>query len=169
MSEAFDPSREELYSIIDEESADGAAAGDVYRQGSFADPSGSGLMGQASQMRLKEMALGHPLIRYKDLVLEADVYKDPEGGGLMVNIFCPRCRNSLRITSQRKQIEFTAALVRDRATGRMLKRGTLSVSPFQCTWELGRGTDQTGADRMDFGMGLCRWTVAIDNNVAKDA
>lgn len=163
---AFDPDREELVPMQGD--PQDVHASDVYQQGQGLDPGGSGMVGMASQMNLQKTALGHPLIRYKDIVLEADVYAEP-GGGLIVNLYCPRCRHSLTIRSEHKAVEFEPQTHLDKATGRRVKRGKISVEPFRCTWENGRDTDATGADRMQFGLGLCNWTVAIDNNVARDA
>jgi hypothetical protein len=163
---AFDPDREELVPLQGD--PNDVHASDVYQQAQQLDPSGSGRLGMASQMNLQKTALGHPLIRYRDVVIEADVYADG-AGGLIVNIYCPRCRHSLSIPSTRKAIEFEPQATLDKATGQIQKRGKISVEPFRCTWELGRGTDATAGDRMNFGVGLCNWTVAIDNNVARDA
>jgi hypothetical protein len=166
MNEAFDPEREELVPLKGDPSE--VHASDVYSQGRHYDPGGSGMVGMASQMNLQRTALGHPLIRYRDVVIEADVYAAPDGG-LIVNLYCPRCRNSLTVPSGRKAIDFEPQTVRDKATGQLVKRGKISIETFRCTWELGRGTDATAADRMQFGTGLCNWTVAVDNNRARDA
>lgn len=123
---SFDPKAEEVYQI-----------------------KGDPKHGMSSTMNLTKTALGRPFVRYKDRISEADVYEMQ--GQLMVHMFCPRCGNTLRITSDRKRIDY------DR------EANLLSVEPFECTWEL-----DTDSRRMEFGLGLCRWRVAIDRNIAKD-
>lgn len=137
------PQTEELYHV----------AGDV------PDPDGSALRGQQASLRLTKTALGHPLVRYagkhavQAQVMEMDVYAMPDGGSgahLMVNWICPRCGSSIRTTSLMKQIQFDAS------------DGRLSMERVACPWEM-------GADRQEFGIGMCRFAFAVDNNVAKDA
>lgn len=113
---------------------------------------GGGIM---STVRMTKSAAGHPKVRYKDFVLELDVY-EPPGAPRYVHLICPRCRHALRITEDRKAMEYDPT--RDVENG-----GRISVEKFTCTWELPEDR------RMEFGLGLCRWTVAIDNNVARDA
>lgn len=122
---AHDPNREELYRI----------AGDPEH-------------GMASTMNLTRSAAGHPQIRYRDKVITADVYI--ADGRLMVHLICPRCLNALKITDERKKMEYDA------------RDNVLSVEPFACPWEM-------SAHRTEFGVGMCRWTVGIDRNVARDA
>lgn len=125
---AYDPQKEELYHI----------AGDTEEgRGAYSD------------IRLTKTAIGRPMVRYKDRILECDVYLI--GGELMVHLICPRCCNALRVSAKNKRIDFSD--------------GKLTVEPFQCTWELG----ERDGERMDFGVGLCRWKAAIDENRAKDA
>lgn len=109
--------------------------------------------GLVSTTDLTQTAKAHPMIRYKDRVIEADLYE--MGGQLMVHLLCPRCRHALKISSERKHMEWD--------------RESLSVEPFTCTWELGRDTSGTDGDHIAFGLGLCGWRVAIDKNVARDA
>jgi hypothetical protein len=145
--EAYNPRLEQLYHV----------AGDA------PDPlDGQRRGGVASTMQLTKTALGNPFIRYKDVVIEADVYAQPDGKGYLVHLICPKCRHALRVTSEMKAIEFELPSARH-------PRGVLSIEPMRCPWEQGRGTDETAADRMEFGTGMCNWTAAIDRNVAKDA
>lgn len=108
-------------------------------------------------MDMTKNADAHPQVRWEDRVsgkvfmLETDVYI--KGGELMVHLICPRCRHNLQIKSINKQMSYDK------------EREVLSVEPFQCTWEL---DDELLGARRDFGMSLCRWSVAIDNNLAKD-
>lgn len=97
-------------------------------------------------------AAAHAKVRYREFLLECDVY---EAGGLItVVLFCPRCKQQLKIDSSRKAIEWDPV------------RGLLSVEPFQCTWEL---PDEHLGQKREFGFSLCRWTAAIDKGVARDA
>lgn len=142
---------------------------------SVVDPTG-GVISGSSTVRLDKAALGHPEIRYatptKDYVLEADVYpllgaamfeEAGDAGALEVILICPKCQHELRITSDRKAIEFTpGAPVFDAERG-MIVRGTLSVERFQCTWEKDTASAVTG-----HGENLCRWRAVIDKNVARD-
>ena len=130
----YNPKREELYSIK-EDTGPGAHQGEVVK-------------GTHSTMDLTKTALGHPVVRYKEYLIETDVYQ--MGDELMVHMYCPKCRHAIRISSNRKAISY------DQPSDR------LSVEPFMCTWEL-------GLDHQEFGFSLCRWTVGIDNGLAKDA
>ena len=116
--------------------------------------SGDADTGITTQANLTKSAMAQPQIRYSgkwgDYVMTAELYN--QGGQLALNIICPRCHNSLWIRAERKKIEWDAV------------RG-VSVEPFQCTWELG----ERGNERMDFGLGLCRWTAVIEDNRARDA
>ncbi len=123
---AHNPQREDLYHI----------AGDPEH-------------GVASTMRLTRTALGHPQVRYKDRVMELDVYEIH--GRLMVHLLCPRCANALKITDDRKQMEYDA------------RANVISIEAFRCTWEL------DPERRMEFGVGMCNLTIGITKNVARDA
>jgi hypothetical protein len=96
--------------------------------------------------------------RAGDFVLECDVYPGEQTGTFVVVLYCPKCStpkapHTLKITSDRKHIEFDAVTRK------------LSVEPFECTWELPEAANR----RIAFGAGLCRWRVGISNNVARDA
>lgn len=100
------------------------------------------------------------IVVYKDFVLTCDVYALP-GQPIEVHLICPRCRKALRVTSERKTIDF------DPSAGDPKKGGRLSIEPFQCTWELGGDKHVPGL--VGGGISLCRWTAGIDDNVARDA
>jgi hypothetical protein len=127
----------------------------IHLAGDAPDPDGSELRGRQSTMRLTKTALGRPAVRYEhgvqSFVLDCDVYEMP-GAGLMVHLICPRCRHALRLTSERHVIEYDA------------RDGLLSVQRLACVWEL----EGDGAVAEHFGTSLCRWTAAIDRNVARD-
>lgn len=134
---AYDPGREELVHI----------AGDA------PDPMGTGLVGQEATTDLRKNAMATVLIRWRDKVIEAELYETD--GQLMLHLVCPKCStpdapHGLHVKQSAKRIEY------DR------ERNLLYVEPFGCTWE-------TGADRKAFGLNLCNWRVAIDGNIAKDA
>lgn len=135
---AYNPQKEEIYSI----------KGDM----------NDGNSGVASHLNLTKTALARVPIRYKDRITEGDLYRMPGDGvgksELMLNLYCPKCANSLQIRSSRKQMDWDGEF--------------LSVEAFSCTWEAGR-SDGTKNDRIEFGAGLCRWRVGINKNVAKDA
>lgn len=147
---------EEMFQIAGDRNPLGdSEAANLYREGAMLDPTGTGLMGHGSELDLTKNAIGHPLIRWRDLVMEADVYH-PMEGVLEVHIHCPKCSTPddphvLRITSERKSIEYDK------------KRNLLYVEPFECCWEL------PAERRQEFGLGLCKWRVAIDGDRAVDA
>lgn len=155
---AFNPQTEEL---IELKSSNAGAT----------DPTGTGMVGAQSTINLGRSAIiGRPQVRYRDFVLEVDVYAAPglatkDGRpGLEVHFYCPRCRNVCRVTSDRKAIDFTPRMERDAQTGQMVPRGELSIEPMRCSWEL-----EGDVRRMEFGLGLCGLRFAIDKNVGKDA
>lgn len=165
---AFNPQTEQLEFIAGDQPA-------VVQQGRAADPMGTGLVGNHSTVRLDKSALGHPLVRYKDHVLECDIYPllgaawdGASAGALEVILICPNCRHQLRVTSDKKAIEFAPGMPELDDAGQPIVRGTLSVEPFQCTWELDTTRD-VKATVQSHGDNICRWRVGIDKNVARDA
>lgn len=158
----YDPQTEDLTFL----------AGDaVVHQAASADPWGSGVIGRSSTVQLEKAALGHPYIRYRDMLIEADVYPQlgsaeaDDGVKLEVILICPRCRNQLRVRSERKAIEWIPGAPEiDPHSHEAVVRGVLSIEKFQCTWELDSSANVTGK-----GENLCRWRVVVDKNVARDA
>lgn len=102
--------------------------------------------GRSATQDFSQSATAHPQIRYKDLLIECDLYETD--GQYSVHLICPRCHNFLKIESMHKTMEWDGK--------------TLSVEPFECTWEL-------GAARQEFGVSLCRWRVGVQRGIAKDA
>jgi hypothetical protein len=96
-------------------------------------------------------------VRYKDFLLEVDVYELPNTPTKVV-LLCPKCRNALQITADRKRIDFDKSELTQFG-------GRLNIEKFQCAWE----SAETEGRRVQFGLGLCGWKVAIENNIAKDA
>lgn len=145
---AFDPSREELVHLA------GDAPDPLAGMAGIEHARGGGV---TTTMRLTKTAKGHPQIRYRDMLIEADVYAF-DGEPVKVHLICPRCRNALSISSDKKSLEYDPR--QNVEIG-----GRLDVETFECTWELPEANDR----KMEFGLGLCRWRVAIDNNIARDA
>ncbi len=138
----------------------------------------SGASGMRSTVRMTESAAGHPVIYYSgkhgEFVLEGDLYAFP-GQPMKLVLICPVCSvasgkdHGISITSDKKAIEY------DPSAGDPELGGLLSVAPFECTWELNTekavdvNGNPTGAhDVLLRSDNLCRWKVAIDNNIARD-
>lgn len=145
-------------------------------KGDVADPSGTRLRGTAMGVDFSKTALGHPVIFYRakdgtEFFLTADVYAIP-GEPLSVHIYCPLCANHLTIRQDNKVIDydrdsrvsFSGYRTEDVIVGLGVSDlgGRLSVEPFRCTWE------EKSDLRRSYGFGVCGWSVAIDNNVAKN-
>lgn len=144
-------------------------------------PDGSGDLGFANTWHLNRSAIGHPFVIYKQSILVVDVYEVP-GEPMNLVLICPKCHHALNISAAKKRMEFDRVIGAPNPTRKdeemlaqmmttwstipprtsLQRFGSLSVEPFECTWEM-------SAHRAEFGTSLCRWKVAIDNNVAKDA
>lgn len=134
-----DPSREELEHV----------AGD--------DPDRSSGVGRFD---LTQGALGRVRVRYRDTAIFCEVYQHA-GEPMQVHWMCPRCHGGgkgymSRITGDRKRIEYDPK-------AQLEDGGRLNVEAFTCPWELGEDR------RMEFGLGLCKLQLVIDNSVARDA
>jgi hypothetical protein len=140
MSNVIDPTREEVFYI----------AGDV---GDPLDPSKRGI---AATTRLDTSAK-HIQVRYKDFLLECDYYEMEGVAPAKLVLICPKCHHVLNVPGDKKKIEYDP-------TSLQVFGGRLSVEAFQCTWE----TEPEG-QRREFGLGLCKQRLAIEDNVAKDA
>lgn len=109
-------------------------------------------------------------VTYKDFLLTVDVYALP-GQPIELVYVCPKCRKQGRITGDKKTIEFDpgASRVMTLPNGAKVPTGgQLSVAPFQCSWEMPDAGEHKAGIRAG-GITLCKLTIAIDNNVAKDA
>jgi len=124
----IDSRNEELYSIKDDP-----------------DPSGSGLMGKSAGYNLSATADAHPLVRWRDRVLQMDVFVRTEG--IVIHTYCPKCLNMLQISSHKKRIRFVPEANPDCTR----PGGRLDVERFRCAW----------GDRG------CDWQVVIVDNVAR--
>jgi hypothetical protein len=138
--------------------------------------------GIASTTRLDTGKLEVAVV-FGDHVMTMDVYAIP-GEPIQVHYICPRCRKQGRITSERKLIEFDprstrpvrlpdgSLVSRDNPArlpdgGMLYNDGALSIEPFECTWEL--GDEQHTPGIRAGGIGLCRLTLGVDNNIARTA
>lgn len=111
-------------------------------------------------------------------LLTLDIYALP-GEPLKIGLICPRCRNHLTITGDKKAIDWDPRAENPRTRDIIdlgiephmvstAKLGKLSVEAFECTWELD-GDKKVGTSEFWAGGNLCRWKVAIDNNLVKKA
>lgn len=97
-------------------------------------------------------------VRYRDFLVTCDL-NQIEGAPMHLLWLCPRCRHTSTITSDKKQMSYEPKRLQQFG-------GELCVEPFKCAWELDSSRD---GRRMEFGLGLCNLTLAIDCNIAKDA
>lgn len=129
------------------------------------DPNGTGAVGASSGVQLDKTKDATVVIRYKDRLIEADVYAFP-GAPIKLVLLCPRCGNALNVESDKKQMSFEKHA--PHAVGDFINMGRLNVEPFECTWELpDAGVHVPGL--VSAGTSLCRWRVGISNNIARDA
>lgn len=99
-------------------------------------------------------------VSYKGQHIYCEVYRHADGSS-EIHWMCPRCHGGgkghmSRIPSTRKQIDFDPRRMTEVG-------GCLNVEAFMCPWELGEDR------RMEFGLGLCKLALVIDNSVARDA
>lgn len=139
----YDPSRETLEHL----------AGDDPRRH-------AGAVESTRQVDLERNALGRVRVRFRDVVVFAEVYQHP-GEPLQLHWMCPRCGplNAKRMSSirgDRKRIEYDARQNLDDG-------GRLDVETFVCPWEL-----ESEGRRMEFGLGLCGLRLVIANNIARE-
>ena len=132
----------------------------VHIAGDAPDPTGKGPNGSQTTYRLNRAAIAHPLVAYKDYVLETDVYAHP-GEPMVVHLICPRCHHALTIPETKKAIDLELGAGPN-------GQGKLSIEPFECTWEMPEAGEHT-AGLVTAGTTLCRWKAGISNNIAKDA
>ena len=103
-------------------------------------------------------------VLYKQQKIYCEVYIHPDGSS-EIHWMCPRCHGGgkghmSRIPSSRKWIDYDPKRMPEVG-------GCLNVEPFECPWELGDA--QAGGDRrMQFGLGLCKLQVVINNSIARD-
>lgn len=134
----FDPEREELFTIKDDPM-----------------PPGMKNVGMSSKTDLTAGAIGHPLIRWRDQVMEADVYAMP-GEPMKVHIVCPKCHTFSWVKQEAKAMSY------EPGRGDPRNGGELNIEKFKCMG------DNVEGRRRDFGLGMCNWRVAIDKNIARD-
>ncbi len=140
--------------------------------GDAPDPNGSGMMGLASTTRL-DGTKREVLVTYKgragELLLTVDVIP---GDVLEVLFICPRCTKAGRITGDRKHIEFDPTATRPfkLPNGQpAMTGGELSIEAFMCTQELPEAQYEQHTKTNRHGLSLCKQTLVIDRNIARDA
>lgn len=159
----YDDKKEEMIPLAGDGDPTGTGLVD---QGRIApDPARTGLVGATSGVHLDRTKDCTVVIRYKDRLIEADVYAFP-GAPMKIVLLCPRCGNALNIESDKKQLELVKHVPEQ--IGSFWNHGKLSVEPFECTWEL-PDAGQHVPGLVSAGTSLCRWKVGISNNIARDA
>ena len=137
----------------------------VQLAGDAADPTGADDRGRSCTYHLNRSAIAHPLVTYRhgtdEFLITCDVYV-ADGEPMVIHLICPRCRHALSIRADQKDIALELGAGPD-------LQGDLSVAPFMCTWERADAGTHVPGMVIGGGMSLCRWRVAIDHNVAKDA
>ncbi len=109
-------------------------------RGNVKDPTGNtDMRGVEMGVDFTQNALAHPRFRWRDREATVDLYA--AGNGLMIHFYCPQCCQTLRVTSERKDIRFEAGGQHG---------GRLSITEMRCTYP------------------DCGWHVKIEDNVAKD-
>ncbi len=119
------------------------------------------------------------VVIYQGMLLTADVYALP-GEPVKVHIICPRCRKCSTINGDHKAIEWDPTAANPvRGELEMANRqiadhsqrfpltGRISISEFECSWEVGDDKHVTSA--LHTGASLCRLRLVIDNNRARKA
>lgn len=124
--------------------------------GDVPDPTGQSNIRGVQSTTLLDKSKIEVTVRYRDFLMTCDLYQLAGTPDRLI-LICPRCKNVLTISGDKKHLEYQASELQQFG-------GKLNVEAFQCTWE----ADPNGR-RMEFGLGLCGWRVGIDNNVAKDA
>jgi len=159
----FDEKKEEMIPLAGD--GDPTRSGLVDQTTRFRDPTGTGAVGASSGVNLDKTKDCTVVVRYKDKLLELDVYAFP-GAPMKLVLLCPRCGNALNIESDKKQMQLEKHAPQQ--VGAFVNEGRLSVEPFECTWELpDAGVHVPGIQSA--GTSLCRWRVGIDKNIARDA
>lgn len=163
----YDDTKEEMIPLKGDGSAAPYQPGIVSQTTAMRDPTGyTGAVGASSGANLSKSKDCTVVVRYHDVLLEVDVYAFPDSP-LRLNLFCPKCGNSLTVESDKKQLSFEKHA--PQKMGDFMNCGKLNVEPFMCTWE----RPDAGAHRPGLvaapGETLCKWKVGITNNIAKDA
>jgi len=158
----YDDTKEEMIPL---KGGDPTRTGMVRQSTAALDPTGTGHVGASSGVALDKTKDATVVVRYKDKLLEVDVYAFP-GVPMKLVLLCPRCGNALNIESDKKQMQLEK--IAPQRVGEFTNMAKLSVEPFECTWELpDAGVHVPGL--VSAGTSLCRWRVGISNNIAKDA
>lgn len=156
-------------------------AGDTPEQVAAMEPDARGPLSSTATVNMANTAVGHPIVYYKakdgrEFVLTADVYK-LDGEPFKVTLLCPLCHNGLDVKGDRKQIEYAprdplAMMMPDEHGETKLTDmgGRLDIEKFGCTWEIDSRLPVASGDvNILVSSNTCKWRVAIDKNVARDA
>lgn len=159
----FDSKNEEMIPIAGDLNRTGA----VRQRHGVADPIGERGAGAAQQINL-DHAKVTAVIRYRDKLIEADVYALP-GEPVKVVILCPRCNNASSIDETRKAIDWRPHP--PQAVGDFVNHGKLSIEPFECSWELpdAGAHNQSARETLIGTAPLCRLKIGVTNNIGRDA
>lgn len=163
----YDAAREEMEVLGGDYARDPSGRGAV-RQGVMADPDGERGRGLASQTNF-DHGKTTAVIRYKDKLIEADVYAIGDAP-IQVVILCPRCGNASTVRGDKKPVEWSPHV--PEKVGLLVNAGTISIAPFECAWEMpGKVHEKASGNRSVImkSDNLCRLKLAVDKNVAKDA
>ncbi len=95
--------------------------------GDAPDPTGATkAIGKQQGLDLTKSAVAHPVFRYRDRIVECDLYEVP-GAPAFLHLYCPRCNvgkgdsRALRISQGQKRFELHGD-------------NTISIERFACTW-----------------------------------
>lgn len=146
-------------------------------------PAGAQNRGISSGYNFENTAAAKPLILWDDMLLTMDVYMLPEAPAYGI-IFCPQCarngrQNALRISQENKKFEIdlgrkpTALLRKLGVSSEQLAKdlglystddlnGLISIEHIRCSWE------EDPDLRRGYGLGVCGWSVVIENNIARN-
>jgi hypothetical protein len=98
--------------------------------------------GQTQTWDLKKGVVAEPKIRYKDMIIECELYELE--GNLSLHMICPKCHNMLWVREPNKKVAY------DPSTG------LIDVEASKCTWEV----DPNSPMRL-FGVSLCNFSFGV--------
>jgi len=92
-------------------------------RGGVPDPEGTGLRGMSAGLNLNSGAIANPAFRWRDRISTGELFRSPDDGSFMYLFFCPRCAQSCKVDSHRKDIGWEPH-----------RPDVISISKFGCTW-----------------------------------
>lgn len=108
-----------------------------------------------------------------------DVYAIPDEP-IKVHMICPRCNKQLQVDQSKKAIDWNPAAANPHAVELKANLppddqwiagnlGLISISEFQCTWELADQMQDAGKDANVIAKGsLCRYRGVVERNVLRE-